>query len=323
MFKKPSPNSPFKTFRPKTSQPKTSQPKLAQPGKSFTPNPLFEEARRLRLKRRFSQNFLINQEVLDRTAALMQLGPDETVLEIGPGAGFLTERLLAAAPEKLIAVELDRRMHQYLQAKLPPDKHPRLDLIQHDILSFDFARIDAPTFKVVGNLPYAITSKILFLLAGELEQSTYPLRDRLRQITVMVQREVAERITAIPGQRAYNPLSIALQFRFETRLDFIVPSNAFYPAPKVESAIITLVPRSGPMTSVDDMVLLGRLVRAAFSQKRKTIRNALIGASFATPERIDQVFEATGISNGLRAEAISVQSFGELSNAFGANACQG
>ncbi len=289
--------------------------------KTLTPNPLYEEARRLRLKKRFSQNFLTNPGVLDRIADLMQMAPGETLVEIGPGAGFLTERLLPKA-EKLIAVELDRRMCQYLAAKFPSEKNPQLQLVQHDILSFNFDEVPAPRFKVVGNLPYAITSKIMFLLAGELEQRDYPLRHRIQQLTVMVQKEVAERITAVPGQRAYNPLSIALQFWFEPRLDFIVPSNNFYPAPKVESAVITLIPRSDPAAVVHDMALFGRLVRTAFSQKRKTVRNALIGGNFATPEIIDQIFESTGISSGLRAEAISVQSFGELSNAFGSNTGQ-
>jgi 16S rRNA (adenine1518-N6/adenine1519-N6)-dimethyltransferase len=286
------------------------------------PNLLFEEARRLRLKKRFSQNFLTNAVVLDRIAELMCMEPGETLVEIGPGAGFLTERLLTKT-DKLIAVELDRRMCQYLAAKFPKEKYPQLNLIQHDILSFNFDEVPSPRFKVVGNLPYAITSKIMFLLAGELEQIDYPLRDRIAQLTVMVQKEVAERITATPGQRAYNPLSIALQFWFEPRLDFIVPSNNFYPAPKVESAVITLMPRSQPAAVVNDMILFGRLVRAAFSQKRKTVRNSLIGGSFATPEIIDQVFEATGVSSKLRAEAISVQAFAELSNAFGSNTGQG
>jgi 16S rRNA (adenine1518-N6/adenine1519-N6)-dimethyltransferase len=291
--------------------------------KNLTPNPLFEEARRLRLKRRFSQNFLTNPEVLTGIAELMQVQPEDTVLEIGPGAGFLTGRLLEHNPAQLITVELDRRMHLYLWDKFPPERHPNLKLVQHDILSYNFDEIPAPRFKVVGNLPYAITSKIMFLLAGELEQAQYPLRERIRQLTVMVQKEVAERITAVPGQRAYNPLSIALQFWFEARFDFVVPSNAFYPAPKVESAVITLLPREKPAAEVNDMALFARLVRTAFSQKRKTVRNALLGGNFTTPDVLDRVFEATGVSSGLRAEAISIQSFAELANAFGSNPGQG
>jgi len=287
-----------------------------------TSNPLFEEARRLRLKKRFSQNFLTNAAVLDRIADLMNLGSSDVLLEIGPGAGFLTERLLACNSQRLIAVELDRRMHEYLQEKFPVAKYPDLQLIQRDILRFNFDEISAPRFKVVGNLPYAITSKIMFLLAGELEQVHYPLRERISQLTVMVQKEVAERITATPGQRAYNPLSIALQFWFEAHLDFVVPAKAFYPAPKVESAVVTLTPREKPVAEVEDMALFARLVRTAFSQKRKTIRNALLGGSFATAEELDRIFEVTGINSGLRAEAVSIHAFGELANAFRSNTRQ-
>jgi len=287
-----------------------------------TSNPLFEEARRLRLKKRFSQNFLTNAAVLDRIADLMNLNSSDLLLEIGPGAGFLTERLLARNPQRLIAVELDQRMHEYVQAKFPVAQYPGLQLIQRDILRFNFDEIPAPRFKVVGNLPYAITSKIMFLLAGELEQVHYPLRERISQLTVMVQKEVAERITATPGQRAYNPLSIALQFWFEAHLDFIVPAQAFYPAPKVESAVVTLTPREKPAAEVEDMALFARLVRTAFSQKRKTIRNALLGGSFATAEELDRMFEVTGINSGLRAEAISIHAFGELANAFRSNTRQ-
>jgi len=306
---------------PKTPFTKKNSAKTAAKtaNKILTPNPLFEEARRLRLKKRFSQNFLTNPEVLTGIAELMHVGPEDTVLEIGPGAGFLTQRLLEKQPKHLITVELDRRMHLYLWDKFPPEQHANMSLVQHDILSYNFDLVPAPRFKVVGNLPYAITSKIMFLLAGELEQAQYPLRERIQQLTVMVQKEVAERITATPGQRAYNPLSIALQFWFEAHFDFVVPSNAFYPAPKVQSAVVTLTPREKPAAEVHDMALFGRLIRAAFSQKRKTVRNSLLGGSFATPEVLDRVFEATGVNSGLRAEAISIQSFAELANAFGSN----
>jgi 16S rRNA (adenine1518-N6/adenine1519-N6)-dimethyltransferase len=174
----------------------------------------------------------------------------------------------------------------------------------------------------VGNLPYAITSKIMFLLAGELDQPHYPLRERISQLTVMVQKEVTDRITASPGQRAYNPLSIALQFWFEPHFDFVVPSKDFLPAPKVESAVVTLIPRPAPLVEVQDMTLFAKLIRIAFAQKRKTIRNALLGGSFASADVLDKIFTQVGIDSGLRAEAISIVTFGELANAFGSNTGQ-
>ncbi len=287
--------------------------------KSLLANPLLEEARRLRLKKRFSQNFLVNSDALQRIAVLMQPSEGDTLVEIGPGSGFLTEQLLQAGCP-LIAVELERRMCEYLRAKFAGQPH--FQLVEQDVLRFDFEALDAPRFKVVGNLPYAITSKILFRLAGELDQTDYPLRQRVSQITVMVQKEVAERITAKPGQRAYNPLSIALQFWFDAVYEFTVPAASFYPPPKVESAVLTLRPLPMPRVEVQDMRLLGRLVRTAFAQKRKTLRNALLNGSFASADILDRIMHETGINPGLRAEALSIEEFGKLANAFGMHPCQ-
>lgn len=287
--------------------------------KVILPNPLLLEAKHLRLKKRFSQHFLINGGVLEQICNLMELTSEDTILEIGPGGGFLTGKLLEKAGT-VIAVELDSRMCDYLAKKFPAHLHPNFRLAQQDILRFNFDPIPAPKFKIVGNLPYQITSKIMFLLAGELEQVHYPLRERISQLTVMVQREVAERITATPGHRAYNALSIALQFWFEARLEFEVPSKDFSPPPKVESAVVVLTPRSAPAVDVQDIALFAKLVKGAFSQKRKTIRNALMHASFASGETIDRVFERVGVNTGLRAEAISIQIFGALANAFGTDA---
>lgn len=279
-------------------------------------NPLFQKARDLRLKKRFAQHFLIRESVLDRIVACLDLQPGETVVEIGPGGGFLTEKLLEKT-DRLIAVEVENRMSRHLQETY--GNHPGLTLVQQDILKFDFGTIAAPRFKVVGNLPYQISSKILFCLVGELDQPDYPLRRRVDRITVMVQKEVGERIAARPGQKAYNPLSIAAQFWFEPKLEFLVPARDFYPPPQVESAVVTLVPREKPLAEVCDLALFSRLVRTAFAQKRKTVRNALVNGKFAEPAVLDRVFEQTGIDSGLRAEALSIEAFGALANAFGAD----
>jgi 16S rRNA (adenine1518-N6/adenine1519-N6)-dimethyltransferase len=279
-----------------------------------------EEARHLRLKKRFSQHFLVNAGVLERIAGLMDLKPEDTVVEIGPGSGFLTERLLERAGT-VIAVELDRKMCEYLRKKFA--NRPNFQLIEQDVLRFDFESIEAPRFKVVGNLPYAITSKIMFKLAGELDMVNYPLRQRIEQLTVMIQKEVGERVTAKPGQKAYNPLSIALQFWFDPRFDFEVPARDFYPPPKVESAVVSLFPRATPRAEVQDMAVFGRLVRTAFAQKRKTLRNALLNGAFANADVLDKIFGATGIDSSLRAEALPVEAFGDLANALCPDPSQG
>lgn len=274
------------------------------------------EAKKLRLKRSYSQNFLIDGPTLERIVGTMELEPTDQVVEIGPGAGFLTE-LLAPKVEHLTAVELDPDMIRYLKRKFA--ETPNFTLVHQDILKFDFEALPAPTFKVIGNLPYNITSPILFRLAGELAVSDYPLRTRIKQASLMVQKEVGERITASPGCKAYNPLSIAVQFWFEATMDFVIPSKCFLPAPKVDSAIVKLVPRSEPLMKVHDLALMHRLIKAAFSQRRKTLKNALMGASFAPVERLQQAFEQAGIDPGLRPEAISIESFGTLANVFAEN----
>lgn len=274
---------------------------------------LRESARHLRLKKRFSQNFLVDESVLNRIVDCVDPSPADHVVEIGAGAGFLTERLLPRAGY-LTAVELERRMVAYLTEKF--QGVPGLTLVAEDILRFNFDTIAAPSFKVVGNLPYAITSKILFRLAGELEQTDYPLRQRIESCVLMVQKEVGERIAAEPGTKAYNALSIGLQFWFETRLAFVVPANAFYPAPKVTSAVVVLTPRAQPAASVQDLRLFSRLVHAAFSHRRKTLWNSLKSASFGNPDHVEAALTAVGLDKVCRADTLSIQTFADLSHAY-------
>lgn len=282
---------------------------------------LFSIAKQLRLKKRFSQNFLVNPAVLDQITKLLTIEETDVVLEIGPGAGFLTRQLLEDAPKKLYAVELDRKMCQYLEEQFPESAHPTFQLIAQDILRFDLTTLNEPKLKIVGNLPYNITSKILFKLVGELSQVVYPERKLITQLTIMVQKEVAERIAAKPGQKAYNALSIALQIWFDVTLNMVIPARSFYPEPKVQSAVITLMPRQTPRIAEEQMIGLSKLVRAAFSQKRKTLRNALKGSGFASLEQIDAAMATVGINANLRAEALSIEEFGKLVNAFSQNAC--
>lgn len=298
----------------------------------FIPDsPLMQEARQLRLKRRFSQNFLINATVLEKIASAMALQPGDPVLEIGAGSGFLTDALLKTGA-KLTAVELDSTMCYYLKKKFHAAiENKSLRLHEGDFLKLAPTVMNDPelvsqdgnhSFKVVGNLPYGITSKILFKLLGEIEDVEHDWRPRISQLTIMVQKEVAERITAKPGDRAYNALSIAMQLRSEARLEFIVPSRDFYPAPKVDSAIVSLMPRTVPLIAPEKLRAFSTLVQAAFSAKRKTIKNALMLRKFASPEQIDTVFARVNIDPKSRAEALSIQEFGALTDAFGLYAGQ-
>jgi 16S rRNA (adenine1518-N6/adenine1519-N6)-dimethyltransferase len=335
-------------YRPPRHEDPHTEATLRRTSGGLLDNPLLTEAKLLRLKRRFSQNFLINPTVLANIANALALKPGDLVLEIGAGAGFLTEALLKTQAH-VTAVELDRAMCLYLQKKFMPDllatkNAPLSDppnrfirLVEGDFLRVQpdvmdkagpqtaksGASLEQGRFKVVGNLPYGITSRIMFKVLGEIEEVEHPWRSRIEQMTVMVQKEVAERITAKPGQKAYNALSIALQLRFQTRIDFIVPSKDFYPAPKVDSALISLILRKHPLIESSKTKHFGQLVRTAFSAKRKTLRNALIQGKFATADEIDAAFHQTGIDPRVRAEALSIEELGALTDAFGLHPGQG
>ncbi|MEB3286842.1 MAG: 16S rRNA (adenine(1518)-N(6)/adenine(1519)-N(6))-dimethyltransferase RsmA [Vampirovibrionales bacterium] len=295
---------------------------------------LLLEAKRLRAKRRFGQNFLINPEIPKAIVSAMHLDPNDTVVEIGPGAGTLTEHLLYQAGH-VFAVEMERDIVRTLEAKYNPSKHPlgeKLSVIVGDFLRFDPNTLIqtgqlTPPFPVVGNIPYNITTPILFHLCGEVHQSSHPWRQWVRHITLMIQKEVADRVVAAPGGKAYNHLSIAIQLWFDARLVLNVPPQSFYPAPKVNSAVVQLMPRLAPLYPIDDYGHFARLIRCAFAQRRKTIRNSLLGSGFAPADILDRMFETANdtmaknknhltLSLASRAETISIEGFAELANAY-------
>jgi len=276
-------------------------------------NPLLVEARQLRMKKRFSQNMLVSETVLNQIVASVAAEPAETVVEIGPGMGFLTRLLLNSPAALVVAIELEHQMVNHL--KQTYGHQPKLQLVEQDILKFDFSTITTPQFKVVGNLPYNITSPILFALCGELACLDHPLRQRLQQVTLMVQKEVGERVTAHPGQKGYNALSIALQNWFETKLVFTVPANAFYPAPKVQSAVIQLTPRPQSVIPVTQLKTTTTLIKLGFHQKRKTLKNAWQSlASASTMTALYEKAQQAGLGNiaACRAEQIPIETFGQL-----------
>lgn len=296
---------------------------------------LFLEAKKLRLKRRFGQNFLVDPKVPAAIVKGMDLSEQDTVVEIGPGAGALTEHLLSQAG-RVFSVELERDMIAHLGRKFAPGKHPFADqffLIPCDILKFDptpfleKGDLKAP-FPIVGNIPYNITTPILFYLCGEVHQKEHPWRQWVKHITLMIQQEVAERIVAKPGGKAYNHLSIAVQVWFEARIILTVPRQSFSPAPKVTSSVIQLIPRKEPLVDIKNGEHFSKLIRGAFGQRRKTLKNALLGAQFIPAHLLDTmvsnanaVLEANLPDVPLvlltdRAERISIEAFAALANAY-------
>ncbi len=251
-------------------------------------------------RKRFGQHFLHDRQVLERIARAGCAGNPCNLLEIGPGLGALTEMLLERLPE-ITAVELDRDLVARLAGRFGSD---RLKLVQKDILCCDLADLprrspDMP-FRVVGNLPYNISTPLLFHLMDQLPQ--------IEIMVFMVQKEVAARLAATPGEKVYGRLSVMVALELECERLFDVPPEAFTPPPKVDSSIVRLVPRPDPMAM--DRKLVGRLVSAAFAQRRKTLRNTL--RELVTPAQ----FREAGIDPSLRAEALGPGDFVRLSAAI-------
>ena len=245
-------------------------------------------------RKRFGQNFLVDPLVIASIVAAIHPARGEHLIEIGPGLGALTRPLLAAAGQ-LRAIEIDRD----LAAGLTRDFGAGLILHVTDVLRFDFGTL-GDGLRVIGNLPYNISTPLLFHLAG--------YADRIRDIHVMLQKEVVERMIAVPADSNYGRLSVMLQYRFAMEKLLDVPSAAFDPAPAVESAVVRLAPRRPPPHTARDEPLFARVVAAAFSQRRKTLRNSL--ANFVAPED----FAALGIAPTARAQELSVAQFVALAD---------
>jgi len=248
-------------------------------------------------RKRFGQHFLIDRHYVDRIVAALNVRPDDNVVEIGPGLGALTQPLLERL-RHLTVIEIDRDLAARFAREFSPET-----LILHnvDALTFDFATLGTD-LRVVGNLPYNISSPLLFHLV----QYDAALRD----VTVMLQKEVVQRMAAVPNSPEYGRLTVMLQARFRVEKLFIVPPGAFRPAPKVESAVARLTPLGAARPKITDEPLFAQLVAAAFGQRRKTLRNALKNwASAAELER-------ASITPGARGETLSVTDFARLANAL-------
>lgn len=246
-----------------------------------------------RPRRRFGQNFLVDRSYIDRIVAAVAPQSSDAVLEIGPGQGAITAPLLERL-DRLHAVEIDRDLARALGERFAPE---RLILFCEDALEFDYARLPEP-LRVVGNLPYNVSTPLLFRLEA--------FASRFRDMHFMLQREVVDRMVAAPSTPAYGRLSVMLQRRFELERLFVVPPGAFRPQPEVHSAIVRLLPRGEAIGADVGDAAFRRVVSAAFSGRRKTLRNALSGLLEGA-----QIL-AAGIDPGLRPENIGVPEYAEL-----------
>ena len=246
-------------------------------------------------RKRFGQNFLVDAHYIARIVDAIAPAPGDKLVEIGPGLAALTGPLIARAGH-LTAIEIDRDLAARLATDFPPE---RLTLHVADALTFDFATLGAG-LRVVGNLPYNISSPLLFHLAQ--------YEARLADVHVMLQREVVARMAAAPATPDYGRLTVMLQARFAVTRLFVVPPGAFRPAPKVDSAVVRLVPLGATKPAIADDALFARVVAAAFGHRRKTLRNALAGICAA------DALAAAGIDPGARGETLAVADFVRLAN---------
>ena len=258
-------------------------------------------------KKRLGQHFLKDEHMARNIVNALSLDDNDTVLEIGPGLGILTRHLLDTA-RTVIAVEIDDNVSDLLDDTFGPLAH--FHLIRADILKTSLQEIcsrhNTDALKVVGNLPYSITTPVLFfLLKNKLEIET---------IVVTIQKEVVERIVSPPGRKEYGALSVAMQYHTIPEKIFEIPAQAFYPRPKVNSTVLRLRIRENPPVEVKDENLFFRVVRSAFGQRRKMLRNALSGTFHFSAQQCETISDHSGIDMKRRGETLSLEEFARLSD---------
>ena len=262
-------------------------------------------------KKSLGQNFLIDTNILKKIVSFANLTEDSGAIEIGPGIGALTEQL-ARTSKKVVAFEIDQRLLPILNDTLSP--YPNVKIIHNDVLEADVAEVmreefnDMDDIMVVANLPYYVTTPIIMKLLEE----HLPIRG----IVCMLQKEVADRISARPGTKDYGSLSIAVQYYTEAETVMIVPKTVFVPQPNVDSAVIRLTRREHPAVAVTDETFFFQVTRASFAQRRKTLLNNLtsqLPEGKQKKEDILQALSASGIDPARRGETLSLEEFGRLS----------
>ena len=264
------------------------------------------------IQKKYGQNFLIDEHVLNKIIAAAEFSKDDYVIEIGPGIGTMTERM---APEcrHVTAIEIDKELIPILSETL--SGFDNVDIINEDVLKVDLNKLiaernDNKPVKVVANLPYYITTPIIMsLLENKIPIDT---------ITVMVQKEVADRMMVGPGTKDYGALSLAVQYYAKPYIVANVPMNCFIPRPNVASAVIRLTCHKEPPVTVKDEKLMFNLIRASFNQRRKTLINGISnfsGLSF-TKEQVARALNSIGLSENIRGEALDLEKFAKLSDAL-------
>ena len=263
-------------------------------------------------QKKFGQNFLIDTHVLDKIISAAEITKEDFVLEIGPGIGTMTQYLACAARE-VVAVEIDKALIPILEDTL--QDYSNVTVLNEDILKVDIKKLadehnNGKPIKVVANLPYYITTPIIMGLF----ESHVPVSS----ITVMVQKEVADRMQTGPGSKEYGALSLAVQYYAEPKIVANVPPNCFMPRPKVGSAVICLTRHQNPPVTTLDEKLMFRLIRASFNQRRKTLSNSLKNSQELpySREEVEAAITECGLPLNIRGEALTLEQFARLSDCF-------
>ncbi|MDD5712500.1 MAG: 16S rRNA (adenine(1518)-N(6)/adenine(1519)-N(6))-dimethyltransferase RsmA [Smithellaceae bacterium] len=263
----------------------------------------------IRPRKSYGQSFLEDINIIDKIARAAALKETETVVEIGSGLGVLTA-MMAKRAAKVIALEIDPRLVTVLEEEL--QMYSNVEIVAEDVLRFDFRQAADETIdrkvKVVGNIPYNISSPIIFGLMD--------YRDSISEMVLMMQREVAERLSAVPGTKEYGIPTVLVNMYAQVSTILDVPPTCFFPPPRVHSQVIRISIRERPLTELTDEGFFTRLVKASFAQRRKTLFNNLKGSGLFGRDisTLESVLSAAGIDGGRRGETLTPEEFGRLSN---------
>jgi len=259
-------------------------------------------------KKRLGQNFLVDRNIQNKVIRTAEVAKGDIILEVGPGLGEMT-LALALQAKKVIAVEIDSKLVAILEKKMRG--YPNVEVVKSDILKVDFDQFlkkEGHPIKVVANLPYQISTPLLFRFIES--------KDVFSTFTLMLQREVAERMVAPPGRKEYGPLSIFIQLSFDLSIRFFIKPSAFFPPPKVDSALVHMFWKEKALVEMNDEDWFKRVVKACFGYRRKTLVNALKHSELVLPESMELKIKGIGIDPQRRPETLTIQEFAALAKAL-------
>ncbi len=270
------------------------------------------------VRKRFGQNFLINKEILEQIIEKSDLAPDQFILEIGAGHGALTEKLLEKV-DHVTSVEIDRDLVGSLTEKFKGNE--KLDIVSGDILDLDFNSLNLEKYslekrKVIGNIPYYITTPIIMKVIGEINLKKHGIshtNQQFSELIIMLQKEVGERVVAKPGTKAYGALSVICQYACHVKSLLIVDRSSFYPAPSVDSMVISLKLKTEDEHQINSPPTFWKIVHGVFTSRRKTLKNSLKISGFS--DDLINIIEKD-FNLGIRGETMSLADFAKLSNAL-------